>query len=230
MKQCGLFLFLLVAVSVFAEELPPAPQILAAVRAQLPPHPVFMSGTLKEWAPNGFMKKTKNVEMDLDWNAIPSTATYRIRDKKTKLFQTFEVQWVANEPVFHYSENGTKMADFDPNTEISGLGVTWADLSFSFLWNSEAKTVATGKKMGRVCFILSVPRPENHSLLIWVERKTGRLLGAEEQNKESKTEKIIKVVSVKDFDGLWMVKDLDVIQPAQGGRTSLRIDSVREVK
>ena len=117
-----------------------------------------------------------------------------------------------------------------PHEEIENLGVTWSDLSFSFLWSADAKIQETGKKMGKACFVIAVPRPENRSLILLVEKKTGRMLGAEEHDAAGKRLKIIKVVSVKEFDGLWMVKDLDIIQPAQGGRTSLRIDSVQEAE
>ncbi len=208
------------------ESMPPASQILAAARAQLPPHPVVMSGTLKERAANSHVKKTLNVEMKLSWGAAPPQATYQIRDEKNDIVQRLEIQWLPAGPEFQYSENGDRVADFNPNTEIQDLGVTWADLSFSFLWSREAETLRTDKKLGKECFVVSVPRPENHALLLWVEQDTGRMLGAEERDAEGKTVKIIKVVSVKEFDGLWMVKDLDIIRPGQGGRTSLRIDTV----
>jgi hypothetical protein len=61
---------------------------------------------------------------------------------------------------------------------------------------------------------------------LWVEKETGRLLGAEEYNADGDRLKVIKVVSVRKFDDLWMVEDLDIIQPAQGTRTSLRVDEV----
>jgi hypothetical protein len=220
---------LLFAASVFAEELPPAPQILAAARAQLPTRPVAMTGTLKDRAPNGFVRKTLNVEMTLDWSAKPPRAEYKITDPKSKKIQTLEIQWNNGEAAFVFSKNGEPAA-FLPHEEIENLGVTWSDLSFSFLWSPDAKTQKTGKKMGKACFVIAAPRPENHSLILWIEKKTGRMLGAEEHDAAGKRLKIIKVVSVKEFDGLWMVKDLDIIQPTEGGRTSLRIDSMQEVE
>ena len=230
--KCILFILLL-AFSGWAEDLPPAAQILAAARAQLPSHPVHMSGTLKERAPNGFVKKTVDVEMTLNWGAEPPSAKYRINDKKSHTDQTLEIKWLPGGSVFQRLEtndaNGvtkTPVSNIDPHTEISDLGITWADLSFSFLWNENAQTVRTGKKLGKECFVISVPRPESQSLLIWIEQKTGRILGAEEQNTNGTRVKIIKVVSVKEFEGLWMVKDLDIIRSGQGGRTSLRVDQL----
>jgi hypothetical protein len=41
--------------------------------------------------------------------------------------------------------------------------------------------------------------------------------------------KEIKVVSVKEFDKIWMVKDLDIIRPSENGKTSLKIDQVELV-
>ena len=232
MKRAMLVLFL--AATVFADEprgelvesMPPATQILASARAQLPPYPVEMTGTLKEKAPNGYVKKVLGVKMTLDWGAAPSQAAYQINDEKSGETKTLDIRWVPAGPEYLYSENGARIDGFDPNSEIEGLGVTWADLSFSFLWSQEAQTLRMGKKLGRECFVISVPRPDSHSLLLWIEKETGRMLGAEEHDETGKRQKIIKVVSVKEFDDLWMVKDLDIIHPARGGKTSLRIDSV----
>jgi len=220
-----ILLITLLASFVRAGELPPAPQILAAARAQLPAVPVFMSGTLRDFAANNHMRKELKVEMTLDWNAQSPHAEYKIKDAKTGDFQTLEIVWNNGEPGYLYSQN-QEIAAFDPHAEIENIGVTWSDLSFSFLWSPEAKTLGEDKKLGKECFKISVPRPGDHTLLLWVEQKTGRLLGAEEQDASGTRQKIIKVISVKDFDGLWMVKDLDIIQPALGGRTSLRVDDV----
>lgn len=235
MKNLLLLCLMFFSGALFADDLPPAPQILAFAREQLPKEPIRMNGSLKERAPNGFVKKELTVEMDLNWGANPATATYRIRDEKTGLFQTLEIQWLPDGPVFQYSEtcdatgvNGTDVAGFNPDSEIDGLGVTWADLSFSFLWRPDAQTVQTDKKLGKDCYVISVPRGDNH-LLLWIEQQTGRMLGAKEENADGRTVKEIKVVSVKEFDQLWMVKDLDIIRPSENRRTSLRIDNVEAV-
>lgn len=219
---------LLAAATLRAEELPSAEQILAFARAQLPQQPIRMNGALKERAENGFVKKELTIEMDLNWGADPANATYRIRDEKSGLFQTLEIQWLPGGPSYDYSENGKDSADFDPNKEITGLGVTWADLSFSFLWTKQAETLKTDKKLGKECYVIAVPRNANR-LLLWVEKETGRVFGAKEETAAGKMIKEIKVVSVKEFDKLWMVKDLDILRPAEKGRTSLRIDQVATV-
>lgn len=227
MIRCIIFC-LLFAATLRAGELPPAQELLAFARAQLPKQPVRMNGTLKERAENGFVKRELTVEMDLNWGADPANATYRIRDEKTGIFQILEIQWLPAGPDFQYSENNKDIPDFDPNAEISGIGVTWADLSFSFLWSSAAETLQTDKKMGRDCYVAAVPRGTNR-LLLWIEQETGRLFGAKEEDSAGKLIKEIKVVSVKEFDKLWMVKDLDIIRPAEKGRTSLRVETVETV-
>jgi hypothetical protein len=236
MKRIALLSFLLCAAILRAEDprgepveaMPPAQQILAFARAQLPKQPIRMNGSLKERAPNGFVKKELTVEMDLNWGSDPATATYRIRDEKSGLFQTLEIQWLPSGPDFQYSENGADVTNFNPNAEIAGLGVTWADLSFSFLWTQQAETLNTDKKLGRDCYVISVPRGNNH-LLLWIERETGRVFGAKEETPDGALVKEIKVVSVKEFDKLWMVKDLDIIKPLENGRPSLRIENVEAV-
>lgn len=223
-----IFFILIFATSVFAEELPPAPQILAAARAQLPPHPVHMTGVLKQWTANGFMKKALGVEMTLDWRAESPSAEYRISDEKGTVFQTLEISWKNGAPDYLFFLNGEK-SDLNPHAEIENMGLTWSDLSFSFLWSQEAQTLGIEKKFGKERFRISVPRPDGHSLLLWVEKETGRLVKAEEYDAVRARQKILKVVSVKEFDGLWMVKDLDIIRPEQNQRTSLRIDTLEIV-
>lgn len=236
-KLCGMkkhFFILLLAVSVLAgessaesnESFPSALSILATARNQLPVEPVRMKGVLSERAPNGFLKKALNIEMDLMWSEEPSRAVYRISNEKTGNIETLEILWKKGGPDYVYTQNGSVLDDFDPHTIIDGLDVTWADLSFSFLWHPDAETKGSGKKLGRECYMVSVPRPAGHTLLLWIEKKTGRMMGAKEETADGKTDKIIKVVSVKEFDDLWMVKDLDIIRPSEKGRTSLRIDSV----
>jgi hypothetical protein len=222
-------LLLFFAASLRAEELPPAAQILDFARAQLPKQPVRMNGSLKERAPNGFVKKELTIEMDLNWGADPANATYRIRDEKSGLFQCLEIQWVPGGPEFQYSENGAAVAGFDPNREIDGLGVTWDDLSFAFLWSFQADTLKTDKKLGRDCYVVAVPRGPNR-LLLWIEKDTGRLFGAKEETPDGTLLKEIKVVSVKEFDKLWMVKDVDILRPSENGRTALRIEQVEAVE
>jgi hypothetical protein len=211
-----------------SELVPSTQQILAFARAQLPKQPIRMNGSLKERAENGFVKKELTVEMDLNWGADPANATYRIRDEKTGVFQTLEILWLPGGAVFKYSENNTEVPGFNPDKEIAGLGVTWADLSFSFLWSPEAETLKTDKKMGKDCFVISVPRGSNR-LLLWIEQETGRVLGAKEETADGAMVKEIKVVSVKEFDKLWMVKDLDIIRPSENSRTTLRINNVEPV-
>lgn len=211
-----------------AEPLPPAQDVLAFARAQLPKQAVRMNGVMKEWAANGFLKRELTVEMDLNWGADPASATYRIRDEKTGLFQCLEIQWLPGGPDYQYSENNKDVPGFSPNAEIAGLGVTWADLSFSFLWSHEAETLRTDKKLNQDCFVLSVPRGKNR-LLLWIEQDTGRVFGAKEETAAGEMIKEIKVVSVKEFDKLWMVKDLDINRPLENGRTSLHVETVEAV-
>ena len=166
------------------------------------------------------------VEMDLDWHATEPRAVYRIRDSQTDCFQTLEIQWRDGDPVFQYLENGSSASSFNPHAEIQDLGITWADLSFSFLWSTEAKTEELKSRFGKEKYKLSVPRPGGRTLILWVEKETGRMTRAEEMDENGVLQKVIDVKSVQKFDGLWMAKDIDIIRPKQGRRTSLRIDRV----
>lgn len=214
--------------SIHAETLPPAPQILAAARSQLPPGTIAMSGSLKRRAPNGFVKKHLLLEAELSWSQEVPRAIYRLEDEKNGEKQELEIIRENGVPEYSFSQKRENGA-FDPHGEIDGLGVSWADLSFSFLWENDAKTVGTGRKLGKSCYKIEINRQSGEKMTLWIEQETGRLLGAEQTDADGTLQKILKVVSVKDFDGIWMVKDLDMVFPVRGGRTSLRIDHI-EVK
>ena len=225
MKQTLIILLTVLSCLAFAaEDLPPASAILAASRAQLPPYPVTMNGTLKQKAPNGRVTKTLTVEMTLNWGAQPPTASYKISDSDTSV-QTLNLTLGTEGMTPEFTENGLD-ASFNPNAQIGNSGVTWADLTFAFLWNPNATTVKKDKHFGEERYIISIPRPGGNELFLWIESDSGRLTEAEERSADGKLQKVIKVVSVKNFDDLWMVKDVDIIQPQTRARASLRIDSV----
>lgn len=213
------------ALSAVASELPKAPQILASVRAQLPPYPVVMSGSLKKKAANGFTQKSLAVDIELHWGAHPPRATYRIRETDSGRIQELDIRWNAGKTETTFLENGVR-ATYRPHEEIADCGITWADLSFSFLWNQRAQTLGVEKKFGHQRYKISVPRPHGNALILWVETDTGRMMRAEEIDARGQRQKIIKVVSVKNINDLWIVKDLDIIRPAKKGRTTLRVDRV----
>lgn len=207
------------------ESMPPASQLLAAARAQLPSYPVVMTGTLQERAANGFVKK-RAVEIELDWHAAPPRAEYRISDGKNERFQTLEIQWLSDGPGFQCLENGVLVSNFNPHAEIQNLGVTWSDLSFSFLWSEDAETEEIKKRFGKDKYKLSIPRPGGHTLFLWMEKETGRMTKAEEVDADGVRQKVIAVKSVKEFNGLWMAKDIDIVRPKEKRYTSLRINRI----
>lgn len=213
--------------SVVAEELPPAPQILAAARTQLPPFPVQLSGSLKDKAPNGFVRKSMDIKMTLDWNAQAPRADYKLIDGDT--VQELSLTLGPDGMTSHFLVNGTA-TPFDPHAELIGSDVIWSDLTFAFLWNPNAKTVGVETSFGKMRYKITIPRSAGRTLNLWIEKESGRIRKAEERAADGDLEKVIRVVSVKNFDDLWMVKDLDIIRPQTGNRTSLRIDTVEAVK
>ncbi len=187
-----------------------------------------MTGELRERAANGFVINARDLEMTLAWGSAPARAFYRLTDTETGTVQALEIRWLPGGPEFNYSENG-KASEFRPDRPIEGLGMTWADLSFSFLWSTNATLEKSGKKLGKECFVLSIPRSGGRKLRLWIEKTTGRTLGARVYAPDGTMIKDIKIVSVKEFDGLWMAKDIDIIRPRDRRRTSLRIEHVEPI-
>lgn len=225
MKSLLILLFL--ATSLLADELPAGTQILEFCRANLPTDPIEMTGSLKEHAANGFVTRKLTIDMSLYWGGVPQSAHYRIADKKKKVTHALDVEWAHGESLFEWRENDVLKEEINVDSEIDGLGITASDLSFSFLWSTNATTLRMAKKLGRECYVLSVPRPEEHELILWIEKKNGMFLEAEELDAAGKRVKIIDVVGVKKFGTLWMVKDLNIVRFPSGKTTSLKVDTVK---
>lgn len=224
----GLMACILFSALLCRADLPPAAAVLDAALRQIPHQPVRMSGSLRHRAPNGFVLEEYAIVMTLDQSAEPPFADYQLKAVRGGGSHSLRVEWAVDGPVYRYDGPGGAGPDdaFDPEAEIGGTGITWSDLSFSFLRDPRATTTGTGRRLGRDSYVLTVPRSNERELLLWIEQETGRMLGARETDGDGRVWKEIRVVSVKQFDGLWMIKDLDIIHPQTEHRTTLRIDEV----
>jgi len=218
-------LILLAAVLAGAEEpAMDAAEVLAFARSRLPVEPVVLRGTLRERSANGHVRRKLDIEMNLFWGESPSRAEYRVIQRTQK--QTLKITWRETGPEYRFFRDGEEIESLDVNSEIAGSGVTWADLSFSFLWSRDAVITGKARKLGRESWAVRIPRGAAGTRRLWIEQHTGLVLGVEGHDADGLVQKIIKIVSIKKQDGLWLAKDIDIIRPGVPGRVSLRVEVV----
>ena len=116
--------------------------------------------------------------------------------------------------------------------------VTWLDLTFDFLWWTDAayETEREGESVhGQKCSVILVKPaaaiPGLAGVRLWADRKTGCLMQAEQLDGEMKPMRRLWGTRVKKFDGeRWMVSVLEVETLGSRHRTKITVDSLRELE
>ena len=115
--------------------------------------------------------------------------------------------------------------------------VTWLDLTFDFLWWTDAVYEAEreGESVhGQKCSVILVKPPAAIPGLagvhLWVDRKTGCMMQAEQLDEKMKPMRRLWGTRVKKLDGeRWMVSVLEVETLGSRHRTKITVDSLREL-
>lgn len=195
----------------------PGDDILAFVRTKLPDDPLKLTGTLKVRTKNGFTQANLPVQMDLNWGAAAPTAKYNIGK------ESLTITWKNDQPAYIFSNDRNT-----PTSEILGTGITWADLSFSVLWWPGSKLVDEEKKINRECYVVDVPVPKSgNTMRLWIEKKMGMLLEAQTFDAEKQQIRRMKIKSIKKMDGMWVAKDLEILDKQSGNKTILQITDLK---
>ena len=123
---------------------------------------------------------------------------------------------------------------FEPSAEdgaspnILGTDVTWSDLTLDYLWwddfsfdaEREGETVH-----GQVCAVVVLKKGER-TVRVWVDRKTGALMQAEEFA-DGKPVRRLWGTRIKKFGERWMANVLEVETIGSGHRTKITVDELR---
>ncbi len=213
-----------------AETLPPAPLVLARVRASFPAEPLLVLAQLVRLDARGRTERTLNARMLLDWHGANPSAVFRVADAFGAPLAQLAVERPFDGPArYAYAEG-------DPAEEkplqsmqdaVAGTDFTWADLALSFLWWPGGTTRALATKKGRTCYVVDVPAPDAEGpfdgVRLWVDTRVFALLEAEARDAGGRVVKRLEVKSLKKVDGVWTLKDLEVRNVQERTRTRLRV-------
>ena len=121
-----------------------------------------------------------------------------------------------------------KELPFERTGNILGTDVTWSDVTLDYLWwddfefdaKRESETVH-----GQVCSVV-VMRKDDRVVRVWVDRKTGAMLQAEEFRGEQAVRRLWGT-RVKKFGERWMANVLEVETVGSGHRTKITVEEVK---
>ena len=121
-----------------------------------------------------------------------------------------------------------KDVEFEKSGQILGTDVTWSDLTLDYLWwddisfdaEREGETVH-----GQVCTVIVMKKGERQ-VRVWVDRKTGALMQAEEM-KDGKAVRRLWGTRLKKFGERWMANVMEVETVGSGHRTKITVEELK---
>lgn len=218
------------------DELPTADGLLREVIGRLPRKPVAVAGVLQSGGRGKGEKRTFNVELQLAYGTNPPTATYTIRDAFGSELERLTITREGEAAPQYTFRKGAEPAPAPRLAEpIRDTDICWSDLSFSFLWWRDGKTVGRDMMKGQACYVLDVRAPEGEAgvysrLRLWIDEKFLVLLQAEGYDAKDQLVRRLSVKSFKKMDDKWMLKDLDVQSFPRRTRTTLRVTDTSDTE
>lgn len=117
---------------------------------------------------------------------------------------------------------------FGKEGNILGTDVTWSDLTLDYLWWDDVSFDAEreGETVhGQVCAVV-VMRKGDRVVRVWVDRKTGALMQAEEFC-GGKPARRLWGTRLKKFGDRWMANVLEVETMGSGHRTKITVEKLK---
>ena len=116
----------------------------------------------------------------------------------------------------------------EPGRAIMGTDVTWSDLSLEYLWWDDFafdQEETASSVHGFNCVVLRLTKGER-TVRIWVERKNGAVVQAEEIA-GGKTVRTLWGRRIKKFDDRWVANEVEVETAGSGHRTKITVEEVK---
>ena len=207
--------------SVFAEPVPSAQEILASVR----------------------MLETRQ-QMDLHGQLRDNATVIQFRLIQTGPIIRYSFSNPAEQLQLRLGENSSRLdVVTDTGTEtlaaakldqkIRGTGVTYEDLALKFLYWPNARVLGQENIRTRNCWKLQLRAPSRESqysnVLLWIDKTSGALMRLDGYDWNGQLTKRFEVVSAQKIDNRWFLKQMR-IEELQPGTNKVQSRTYLEIK
>ena len=197
-----------------------AADILADCRRMLPERPVTLKGAI-------IMRSRKGIPQ--------GEYGYTLTADRTKTPATIDVAFTPRGETNVLERAQLRRPGDIPEGRILKTDVTWLDLTLDFLWwpTAEFEAEREGETIhGQKCTIIlakpAKPVAGICAVRLWVDRKTGCLMQAEQLNESLKPVRRLWGTRVKKFGERWMANVLEVETLGSGHRTKITVESIED--
>ena len=125
------------------------------------------------------------------------------------------------------SDKDGKSVELKPEGRLLDTDITWSDLSLDYLWWTDVEFDAQREAeslQGVICRVLRLRNGERE-VRIWIDRRSGAMLQAEEIS-GGKVSRELFCTSLKKFGDRWAPRNIEVGAPGAKYRTKIVIDDV----
>lgn len=221
MKKLLLPIFIVSLIFNVYSDLTTGEDVLAFTRSNLPAQPIKLIGSM-EMTIERRSKENLPIEIELNLKADQPSAIYRIGKPDSNSFQSMSVIWRKDRPNYIFSDPSNQ-----PTSSIPGTDITWAELSYSFLWWPNAELIREEKKKSQKCYVVRVPVPNvSSNMLLWIDKKKGILIEARTMSRHRKELGRLKILSTRKRNDVWLTTNLEFHNRTMGSRTRLIISNV----
>ena len=213
---------------------PDGAMLLRQVIAAMPQAQMTVQAELQVRGKGGRIDQSLYTDMVLDWkNEVPS-ARYTLRDAFGAPLEALTVVRPPRGDAEYYFYRGDPLSGAPLSNvyaQIQQTDISWIDLSLSFLWWANGKTVGGEKLKGRFCYIVDVPCPtptpdRYGGVRLWIDPQVAVLLQAVAYDVNDRDIKRLQVKSFKKIKGVWMISDLDVQDLVTRHKTVMKVRAV----
>jgi hypothetical protein len=121
-----------------------------------------------------------------------------------------------------------KAVPYEKEGRILKTDVTWSDLTLDYLWWDDFsfdKERESESVHGQKCAVV-VMKKGDRTVKVWIDRKTGALMQAEEYKAEKPIRKLWGT-RIKKFGERWMANVLEVETTGSGHRTKITVEEMK---
>ena len=216
-----------------------AVDVLTACREMLPKKPVELKGSLILRNRRGIVSREYDYALVMRRDPDISLLTIRLMPRgETNVLSMVTVSRRGDQkPTIRVSKPDAPGEGAVPSLleRVLETDVTWLDLTFDFLWwtNAAYEAEREGESVhGQKCSVILVKPPTEipglAGMRLWADRKTGCLMQAEQLDEKMKPIRRLWGTRVKKFDGeRWMVSVLEVETLGSRRRTKITVEDMK---
>ena len=216
-----------------------AAEVLAACREMLPRRPIELGGALILRNRKGIVQKEFDYRLKMQRGRVETHLSVDLfaRHETNNVLASVEISRTGNaRPTIQLISNGAGQAVGSPLERVMDTDVTWLDLTFDFLWWTDAayEEDREGETVhGQTCMVILVRPPEKiaglEAVRLWADKKTGCLMQAEQLADGMKPLRRLWGTRVKKFGERWMVSVLEVETLGSRHRTKITVENLTEL-